>query len=323
VLLLGAVSTAHASVALLMEEPFGEFGANNPTGHAAIYLDHVCAATPTRLRRCHPGELGVVISRYHRVDGYDWVAIPLVPYLYAVDSWTKVPGSVTPPEVAALRDRYRQDHLLALAPDAPNGGAPGGEWIQLVGSSYDRRIYGFELKTTQEQEDRLTAVLNDRRNVGNFNLFFHNCADFSRGLLNLLYPDMVRRNFVADFGLTTPKHVAKDIMNYGARHPQAELSTFVIEQVPGTVKRSRPIRGIAESLVKQKRYLVPLAILDPEITGGLLVAYLTEGRFTPPRDARVFSVAEPMATLQQTPLKPEPVAAWIDPGSRLPIDPEH
>ena len=63
-----------------------DFGAFNPTGHAAVYLNHVCAETPTELRMCRTGEYGVVISRYHKIDGYDWIAIPLIPYLYAVNS---------------------------------------------------------------------------------------------------------------------------------------------------------------------------------------------------------------------------------------------
>ena len=74
-----------------MEEPYAKFGAFNPTGHAAIYLNHVCAESPTRLRPCHPGEPGAVISRYHKIDGYDWLAIPLVPYLYAVERVEDVP----------------------------------------------------------------------------------------------------------------------------------------------------------------------------------------------------------------------------------------
>jgi hypothetical protein len=65
-LTMGAVR-ARADAALLMEEPYGEFGAMNPTGHAAIYLNHVCAETPTRLRACRPGEPGAVISRYHKM----------------------------------------------------------------------------------------------------------------------------------------------------------------------------------------------------------------------------------------------------------------
>ena len=276
-----------------MEEPFGRFGAMNPTGHAAIYLDRVCAETPTRLRTCRPGELGVVISRYHRVNGYDWVAVPLVPYLYAVDTTVEIPEKVSPSFVKILRDRYRRENLLDIAPNEADGGAPGGEWVQLVGSSYDRKIYGFRLRTTAAQEEELIARLNDRTNRGHFNLLFHNCADFSRSLLNLLYPDMVRRNFVADFGLTTPKQAAKTVVEYGERHPEVVLEPFVIPQVPGTVERSRPIRGIAESLVRQKRYLVPLTILHPELTGGLLVAYLAEGRFKMPANVEVFSLVQP------------------------------
>src|SRR5277367_6508350 len=84
---------ARADAALLMEEPYGEFGAFNPTGHAAVYLNHVCAETPTELRMCRPGELGVVISRYHSVGGFDWIAIPLIPYLYAVDSADQIPAT--------------------------------------------------------------------------------------------------------------------------------------------------------------------------------------------------------------------------------------
>lgn len=44
---------ARADAALLMEEPYGTFGAINPTGHAAVYLNHICAESPTQLRPCH------------------------------------------------------------------------------------------------------------------------------------------------------------------------------------------------------------------------------------------------------------------------------
>ena len=90
----------------------------NPTGHSAVYLNHVCAASPTELRMCRPGESGVVISRYHKIGGLDWVAIPLIPYLYAVEDVSEVPQSVDQAQVAALRDAYRRKHLLE----------PGTEW---------------------------------------------------------------------------------------------------------------------------------------------------------------------------------------------------
>src|SRR5580693_1273659 len=85
VVFLLVLPMANADATLLLEEPYGHFGAFTATGHAAVYLNRVCAETPVRLRRCAPGETGVVISRYNKISGYDWIAIPLIPYLYAVD----------------------------------------------------------------------------------------------------------------------------------------------------------------------------------------------------------------------------------------------
>ena len=65
--LLLAAARGHAQAALLMEEPYGFFGTVNPTGHTAIYFDTCCAETPVKLRRCEPGEMGAVISRYRDI----------------------------------------------------------------------------------------------------------------------------------------------------------------------------------------------------------------------------------------------------------------
>ncbi len=280
----------HASVALLMEEPYGHFGAFNPTGHAAVYLSHVCAESPTELRLCQPGERGVVISRYHKIAGYDWIAIPLVPYLYAVDDVADVPMTVDKDQVAALRDAYRRKHLLLLAPDDRKGGTPDGEWTQLVGSSYDRKIHGFEVRSTEEEDARFIAIYNDKRNRGHFNLLFHNCADFSRVVLDTYLPHAIHRNFIADVGLMTPKQVARSLVKYGKAHPEVEMSAFVIPQVPGSVARSHGVDGVAESLVKSKKYLLPLAVLTPEFTGGVVVAYLADGRMKLPKNAMIFNM---------------------------------
>jgi hypothetical protein len=85
---------SQGQAALLLEEPYGFFGTLNPTGHTAIYLARICAATPTKLRRCEPGELGSVISRYSDVAHHDWVIIPLVPYLYSLEDTLQVPDRV-------------------------------------------------------------------------------------------------------------------------------------------------------------------------------------------------------------------------------------
>jgi hypothetical protein len=301
---------AHADAALLMEEPYAQFGAFNPTGHAAIYLNHVCAESPTRLRPCRPSEPGAVISRYHKIDGYDWLAIPLVPYLYAVERVEDVPETADAELEASLRDRYRRNHLMSLAPDIAEGKkageAPDGEWTQLIGASYDRRIYGFQIQTTPEEDEQFMNKFNDSPNVGHFNLLFHNCADFSRTLLNVYYPHSVHRNFFVDLGITTPKQVARSLTKYADHHPELTFSTFMIPQVPGSIKRSHSIDGVMESVVKSKKYVLPLAVLNPEIAAGLVVAYLTDGRFNAPKNATVEIVpGEPVTkTAEATPGAP-------------------
>jgi hypothetical protein len=285
-LLLSSVGAARASVTLLLEEPFGTFGGMNPTGHAAIYLSNVCAASPLTLRRCLPGEQGVVISRYDRIDGYDWIAIPLLPYLYAVDRPDQVPLSVSEEDVVKLRDKYRRKNLEEVAPDAEDGGPPTGDWMQLVGSAYDRTSYAFGIETTQEQDDELIQRFNSRPNERHFNILFHNCADFVRHAVDFYYPHSVHRSLIADAGIMTPKQAAKSLLSYGKRHRNLQFSIFVIPQVPGTIPRSTAVRGVLESLVKSKRYAVPLvsvAVLHPAFGGGLAFAWLDSSQFNPRR----------------------------------------
>ena len=290
-LVLSGSVLAGADVAVLLEEPFGEFGSMNPTGHAAIYLARVCASSPVILRRCEPGETGVVISRYHRVGGYDWIAIPLLPYLYAVDSEEQIPQSVTPESVASLRDGYRRSRLRDIVPDAPGGGMPRGDWTQLVGSSYDRKIYGFLVETSVEQDDEFIRELNAGKNKKRFNIFFRNCADFAAGALNFYYPGAVHRSYLGDAGIMTPKQVARSMVRYKRRHPDLLFSTFVIPQIPGSLRRSRSVDGIAEAFIKTKKYSVPLAVLHPFLISGVAVAYLSEGRFKPGHNAMVLDFA--------------------------------
>jgi hypothetical protein len=290
--LVTAVVEARADAAFLLEEPYGHFGAINPTGHAAVYLSGVCADSPTRLRRCSAGEAGVVLSRYHRIAGRDWVAIPLVPYLYAVERPKQIPAAVDVQKVSELRDAYRRRHLRQLAPDNPDGSTPDGDWYQLVGSAYDRTLWGFQIETTPEQDDRLIEWFNSEDNRTQYHLLTNNCADLTRQIMNFYAPHSVRRNLLADMGVTTPKQVARSLVQYARKHPELELSVYRIPQVPGSVERSHPTRGIAESLVKTKKYVIPLFVISPFFTGGLAVAYLTEGRFNPRHGAGEFDLPQ-------------------------------
>ena len=101
---IAASALGHAQAALLMEEPYGFFGALNPTGHDAIYFARICAETPVKLRRCAPGEPGSVFTRYQGIAGYDWVAMPLIAYLYSVEDPRPVPARVDRKTVTRLRE---------------------------------------------------------------------------------------------------------------------------------------------------------------------------------------------------------------------------
>jgi hypothetical protein len=290
-LLSGVAPKARASATVLLEEPYSYDGALAGTGHTAVYLNRVCAATPVILRRCHPGEHGVVISRYTRIAGYDWIAIPLVPYLYAVENPEDIPLYADPKLVAFLRDQYRRAHLEEIAPDILSGEMPKGDWYQLVGSSYDRTNFGFEIETTPEQDDAFIALLNSRPNRASYEFVSRNCADFVRDVLDFYYPKSVSRGAVADLFVSTPKHAAKSLVRYSNRHPDLEFTRYVIPQVPGNAKRSRPVRGVLESLFRAKKYVVVLAAFHPFLAGGVVAVDLVGDRFHPARNTIVFNLA--------------------------------
>lgn len=291
VLVFSAIASASAT--LLLEEPYGKLGFFSPTGHAAVYLTGVCAESPLVLRKCAPGETGVVVSRYDGVGGYDWIAIPLIPYLYAVEKPEEVPLFADAKLTTFLRDRYRRKYLENISPDTPNGGMPGGNWYQLVGSSYDRTIYGFEIETTPAQDARLIRKLNASRNESHFHTVSRNCADFAKDILNFYYPRALHRSVIADVGITTPKQMAKTLIKYSSRHPNLEFSRIVIPQVPGSMQRSTGVEGVVEAFFKSKKYIVPSAVVSPIFAGCVAAVFVTTGganRFEPGRNATVFVV---------------------------------
>jgi len=287
---LGSIPRAHAGATLLLEEPYSYDGALAGTGHAAVYLSNVCAESPVVLRRCAVDESGVVLSRYDGIAGYDWIAIPLIPYLYAVDRPEAIPLFADAKLVAFLRDQYRRDHLESVAPDRPDGGTPEGNWYELAGASYDRTIYGFEIETSPEQDALLISRFNGQPNRERYNFVKRNCADFVREVINFYYPHALHRSVVGDLGVTTPKQIAKMLAKYSRQHPGLQSSGFLLPQVPGAVRRSKPVHGVLESVLAAKKYMLPLVALHPYIGGGLLVEHFGHRRFDPARNALVFNL---------------------------------
>lgn len=273
-----ACQRSRAQAALLMEQPYGFFGTVNPTGHNAVYFERICAETPMKLRRCKPGEMGAVVSRYQGMVGYDWIAIPLVPYLYSVENAFEVPAHVDRDTVHRMRNLYRETHLTSLGQDVPRGNFLHGGWTELVGVAYERRIYAYRFETTEEQDDAFIAKMNAAANRSHFQLLFNNCADFARVALNFYFPGTFRRSIFPDAGMTTPKQIAFKLMRYARKHPETQLTVFEIPQIPGYRRMSRSNKNIAESLVTTG-YAIPLVAVNPYLAGGLFVDYLVRGRY--------------------------------------------
>lgn len=297
-----ACTRSHAQAAMLMEEPFGFFGFLNPTGHDAMYFERICAETPVKLRRCAPGELGAVITRYQGIAHYDWLVTPLIPYLYSVETAFEVPSRMDHEGVIRLRDKYHDAHLQTLGKDVPRGGDRKRGWSQMVGAAYDRRIYVFRFATTEAQDDALIARLNSSENHTHFNLLTRNCADWTSDILNSYFPGTFHRSILPDGGITTPRQVSYKLARYARKHPETQLTMFDIRQVPGNRRHSHANKSIAMSLITSG-YVVPFYFVSPYLVAGIVVDYVGWGRYpldlkgaevlTPPNMAPLMFPASP------------------------------
>ena len=284
---LCTVVRVQAAATLFLEEPYSYDGTFAGTGHAAVYLSGVCATSSVVLRPCLSGERGIVLSRYRGIGGYDWIAIPLIPYLYAVERPEDIPLFADKSLVAFLRDTYRRNHLETIVPDLPDGDTPGGAWYQLIGASYLRTIYAFEIETLKGQDDNLIRSLNGTSNHQRWKLVTANCADFIRQIFSFYYPQSVHRSIIGDLGVTTPKQLARTLSKYTRRHPDLQASRFVIPQVPGTIPRSKRVRGVFEVLLTSKKYMLPIFLFHPYASAIAVAVYVEHWHFNPAKSTPI------------------------------------
>jgi hypothetical protein len=277
VLMSEVCARGRAQAALLLQDADGIAEVLSPMGHESVYFARICAASPTKLRRCEPGELGAVISRHSRIGGYDWLAMPVIPYLYSVEDPSQVPEHVNRASVQSLRLAYHDAHLKVLGNVQEGGGVHRG-WNQLVGAAYERRIWAFRFETTEAQDDAFIAKMNAEENRSHFSIFFRNCADFSGDVLDFYFPHAFKRHIVPDGGLVTPRQIAYELVEYGHKHPEIALTVMQIPLIPGMHHSSRVGKSAAESFVVTG-YIVPIAVLSPYAAGAIVADLLVWGRY--------------------------------------------
>jgi hypothetical protein len=281
-------SRASADVGVILNESLDEsMDRITGTGHMAVYFSRICADSPTKLRLCGPGEPGSVMSTYINIGedrSFDWNIVPLNIYLYGVEDSRNRPIFASFKIKHALEERYRQNYLSGLCETASCQTSGKAEWREMVASTLIRGMYFFVVDTSVEQDRQLIEEFNNAPNESHFNGATNNCADFARRVVNTYFPHAASRDVLNDFGMTSPKAVARTFTHYALRHPELNLRVMHFAQVPGTIKRSSEVRAGTEQLLRSKKLLVPMIAFADQALPVVAASYMITGRFNPNKE---------------------------------------
>jgi hypothetical protein len=283
-----ACAPAYGDVGVVLNESLDTSLARiTGSGHSAVYLSNICADTPIKMRLCRPGELGSVLSNYTTLgedQPYEWNIVPLSIYLYGVEDPQNRPIFATEKIKKALEERYREKYLSPYCAGKFCRTSNDAEWREMVGATLSRSIYIFVVDTTVEQDLQLIQEFNSLPNVNHFNGVTHNCATFTERVVNTYFPHATSADYINDFGMTSPKAIARSFTHYAKKHPEAHFRVLHIAQVPGTIKRSSEARAGTEQLYHSKKLLVPMLIFADHELPFVAASYLLTGRFSPERE---------------------------------------
>jgi hypothetical protein len=257
------------------------------SGHSAVYLSRVCAETPIKLRLCRRGEMGSVISNYTSLgedQPFEWNVVPLSVYLYGVDDPRFRPLFASARIKQALEEKYRERYLAKYCTSITCRTSNKAEWREMVGATLSRSLYVFVVKTTVQQDLAFIREFNSFPNVNHFNGISRNCATFTRRVINSFFPHSAHADYLNDFGMTSPKAIARSFTHYALKHPEMNFRVLHFAQLPGTIKRSSPPRSGTEQLYRSKKLVVPMAIFAEYELPVVAGTYLLTGRFNPERE---------------------------------------
>jgi hypothetical protein len=281
-------STALGDVGVVLNESLDTSVARiTGSGHTAVYFSRICPASPVKLRLCQPGEQGSVISNYISLgedQPFEWNIVPVNVYLYGVENprYRPIVGSQKIKHV--LEERYRENYLSEYCATESCKTSHKAEWREMVAATLERSMYMFVVNTTVEQDLALIEQFNAEANENHFNGMTRNCADFTRRIINTYFPNATGPDYINDFGMTSPKAIARSFTRYAHRHPDAGFRVLHFAQDPGTIKRSSECRGGTEQLIRSKKLLVPMLIFADHALPFVAASYILTGRFNPQRE---------------------------------------
>jgi hypothetical protein len=154
----------------------------------------------------------------------------------------------------------------------------------MVAATLIRGVYVFVVETPVEQDRQLIAEFNHSPNENHFNGATNNCADFARRVVNTYFPHSASRDYINDFGMTSPKAVARTFTHYAQRRPEINLRVMHFAQVPGTIRRSGEVRAGTEQLFRSTKLLIPMVVFASEALPVVAASYMLTGRFNPERE---------------------------------------
>lgn len=287
---------AYGDVGVLLNESLDTSVARiTGSGHSAVYFSRICPESPIKLRLCRPEEQGSVISNYTTLgedQPFEWNVVPLSIYMYGVEDPQNRPLFGSQKIKHALEERYRANFLAGYCESATCRTSGRAEWREMVGATLERSIYIFVVATSLEQDRTLIAQFNALPNQNHFNGVTRNCAEFSRRVINTYFPHAARADYLNDFGLITPKAIARSFTHYGEHHPEAHLRVLHFAQLPGTIKRSTECRSGTEQLYHSKKLLVPMILFADHELPFMAATYLLTGRFNPEHELEQHPTAD-------------------------------
>ncbi len=282
--LLAASFSARGDVGVVLSEALPTGGDKiSSTGHSAVYFSRICPETPVKLRLCREGEHGSVLSNYSgfgETEPFEWNVAPLGVFLYGVENPRQWPLAGSPKIKRIIEDHYREKYLAGYCSQEPCTTSGKADWRYMAGAGLSRSIYIFVAETTVEEDRELIEKFNALPNENHFHAATNNCADFTGNVISTYFPNATHRDVLNDFGLTSPKAMARSFTHYARQHPGLRFHVLHFAQVPGTIRRSKTVREGTEQLYHSPLFAVPLVLTEYALPAAM-VSYSVSGRFNP------------------------------------------
>src|SRR5262245_12082652 len=315
------IPRASPAVALFPTKSLDEsFDRISSTGHSAIYFSGICPDSPVKLRLCRPGELGSIMSNYVNIgedESYEWNIVPLNIYLYGVEDPRNRALFASYKLKHLLEERYRQNYLANYCTSESCRTSSKSEWREMVAATMIRGVYIFTVATTIEQDQQLITEFNNSVNKNHFNGVTRNCADFTKHIINTYFPHAAKADYLNDFGMTSPKAVARTFTHYGLHHPESNFRVMHFAQVPGVTKRSRVVRSGTEQLFHSGKLLIPMTLISYYTVPIVTVSYFTTARVNAQKEFERHASWQTAAANPDLPSSPEEIAGTDAQWKRL------